>query len=92
MDRLNDISKIPSVEALERVQGLRDRGQNQDKTRTYEGPKPGEDDEPVGEEESQSMDTALESTEIEEPEKKKKGDASCQDGGADKGRIIDIKA
>ena len=95
MDRLSDIGKIPSVDALERVQGLRDRGQNQDRSSSYEGPKPGEDEAPVEKNEEGEVEMEMTSEnepDVEDPGSKTEGDASCQDGGAVKGRHIDIKA
>ena len=103
MDRLSDISKIPSTEALERVQGLRNRDQNQDKASSHGGTKPGEEEEPLDcveeeepldgiEEEEGDLQMAPENeTGIEDPEPTKEGETECQDGGAAKGRVVDIK-
>ncbi|MBU1701702.1 MAG: hypothetical protein KJ970_14675 [Candidatus Eisenbacteria bacterium] len=95
MDRLSNINKIPSIETLERVQGLRDRGQNQDKSPSHESPQRGDEEAASGgieDEEREKEMSPEEETGVEDQESKIEGETSCQDGGTVKGRVIDIKA
>ncbi|MBD3336068.1 MAG: hypothetical protein GF355_11190 [Candidatus Eisenbacteria bacterium] len=84
MENLSNIRRVGPPEALDRVEGLRERRHDRDKRGGYDGPRPGEDKQEPEEE------VATDGPQPGRPEEE--GEDECLDGRPVKGRKIDIKA